>query len=60
MKLTKREADLLGMSEWDGDEEGLRQTYWVLDDAPYPYYEREKMMGVVARFAEKVGVDLFA
>lgn len=65
MKLTKSEAALLlpeGETVFAGTDDELaevvRQAYFVLDDAPYPYYERAKMMGVLARLAGKLGYSL--
>ena len=64
MKLTEAEADVLyslDLLPWDGSDESsetLRQHYWVMDDAPYPYWERERLMKPIASAAAKLGVDL--
>lgn len=67
MKLTKAEAELLlpiGVTEFAGTDEELRRevtgAYWVIDDAPYPYWEREKLMKVLERLAGKMGFEISA
>ena len=65
MRLTKAEAELLlpiGVREFAGTDaelaEEIRNTMWVIDDAPYPYWEREKQMRTLANLARKLGFAL--
>jgi hypothetical protein len=65
MKLTKAEAELLlpiGGREFAGTDadlaEDVRNTFYVIDDAPWPYWEREKAMKVLANLAKKLGFAL--
>lgn len=65
MKLTKAEAELLlpiGVTEFAGTREELAEevvnTYWVLDDAPWPYWVRAKKKKVLADLATKQGFDI--
>lgn len=65
MKLTKAEAKLLlpiGVTEFAGTREelieDLGQTYWTIDDAPWPYWERAKAMKVLQGLATKLGFAL--
>jgi hypothetical protein len=66
MDFTQAEIDVLSeldLIPWDDSDESaetLRMHYYVLDDAPYPYWEREKLMKPVASAASKLGVDLQA
>lgn len=65
MKLTKAEAELLlpiGVREFAGtkDElaEEIRNTFFVIDDAPWPYWERQKSQATLANLAKKLGFAL--
>ena len=61
---TKAEADVLGFDEFDGgiDElaKELTNAYYVLDDAPFPYWERAKYMTQIEKIAAKYGVKIGA
>lgn len=65
MELTKAEAELLlpiGVTEFAGTDaelaEDVANTYWVIDDAPWPYWEREKQMRVLQGLAVRLGFAL--
>ncbi len=62
--LTKAERVALGHSdtEFDGDLDEFKtyvtQTYWVLDDAPWPYWKRERVMETLRDLASKHGFEI--
>lgn len=65
MRLTKAEADLLlpmGEREFDGSVLDLaaatQNAYWVIDDAPYPYWERERLLDVLVQLGDKHGFEV--
>lgn len=65
MKLTKAEAELLlpiGVTEFAGTEaelaEEANRAYWVIDDAPYPFWKREKLLRVLENLGVKYGFEV--
>lgn len=65
MKLTKTEAELLlpiGVTEFAGTQdelcEEITNTYWVIDDAPYPYWEKQKQKDILTRLANKLNFTI--
>lgn len=65
MKLTRAEADLLlpmGQTEFTGTVEDLKvaatNAFWVIDDAPYPHWERQKLMNVLSGLAAKYNFEI--
>jgi hypothetical protein len=65
MRLTKAEADLLlpiGTTEFAGTVEELgeeiQSAIWVWDDAPFPYWEKEKKKNVLKSLADKHGLTV--
>lgn len=65
MKLTKAQAELLlpiGVREFAGTDEELAEEitncYWVIDDAPWPYWEKDKQKKVLSDLAAKMGFEI--
>lgn len=59
--VTRAEAKALGFYETSLDEtpeslSALAYNCWIVtDDAPWPYWERQKCMDVLANLAERLG-----
>jgi hypothetical protein len=63
IELTKREADALGMDRvLSGTKEEIQaeltQAYYVWDDAPFPYWEKEAKMQMINKIAAIHGMTI--
>lgn len=65
MKLTKTEASLLlpiGVTEFGGTDaelsEEITNAYYVMDDAPFPYWVRDRHMKTLERLANKMNFTI--
>lgn len=65
MKLNKAESELLlpiGCDQFAGTKDELceevKNTYWVIDDSPFPYWERQKQMKVLEDLAVRLGFQI--
>lgn len=57
--LTRAEQNAVGFDQWTESPQTLGELAYncwiVIDDAPYPYWERQKLMDVLENLAKRIG-----